>query len=303
MPALIVRRWRGLALAVCAAVLMLSPTSGPSAKARSIGPSPVEPNFELGARWTSAKVSKLVFDTSVTPHWMQSGDHFWYSYQTRDGRRFYLVDPVKKAKAPLFDHAKVAAALTSITRQPYDAQHLPFSTIKFRNDATFEFDVQVPRDAEIVSTKKKVTTSQQEQSDFRLKAEATGTGKAEATGVDDDDPQQQGQRGAGPGAPARTPPRTRTLRFEYDMASGRVTLNEDYTAPPPRPRWAAISPDEQTIVFARNHNLYVMDATNFAKAQKNASDTSIVETQLTTDGEEYYSYARSRQQDQQILEQ
>jgi Tol biopolymer transport system component len=64
-----------------------------------------------------------------------------------------------------------------------------------------------------------------------------------------------------------------------------------------------VSPDEQTVVFARNHNLYVMDAANFAKAQKNAGDTSIVETKLTTDGEEYYSYARSRQQDQQIQEQ
>ena len=47
----------------------------------------------------------------------------------------------------------------------------------------------------------------------------------------------------------------------------------------------------------------MMDAANYAKAQKNANDASIVETKLTTDGEEYYSYARSRQQDQQIQEQ
>ena len=55
-----------------------------------------------------------------------------------------MVDPLKKAKAPLFDHAKMAAALTSITRQPYDAQHLPFSNIKFKNDSVFEFDVSGP---------------------------------------------------------------------------------------------------------------------------------------------------------------
>ena len=77
------------------------------------------------------------------------------------------------------------------------------------------------------------------------------------------DPQQQGQRGAGPGAAARTPPRNRTLRFEYDMASGKVTLNEDYVAPAARPRWATLSPDEQTVIFARNHNLYMMDAANY----------------------------------------
>ena len=54
-----------------------------------------------------------------------------------------------------------------------------------------------------------------------------------------------------------------------------------------------LSPDEQTVIFARNHNLYMMDAANYAKAQKNANDASIVETKLTTDGEEYYSFART----------
>jgi dipeptidyl aminopeptidase/acylaminoacyl peptidase len=285
---------RGLVLALCVGIMVLSRASDPAAQTTSpTGPAPVTPNFDLGSRWTSAKVGKLVFDTSVTPHWLQAGGRFWYSYQTRDGRRFTLVDPVKKTKAPLFDHAKMAATLTSITRQPYDAQHLPFSTIKFKNDTVFEFDVSVPRDADIVTTKKKVTTSQDE-------PDASAFRRSDG---EDDDPQQQGQRGAGPGAAGRTPPRNRTLRFEYDLAAQKLTLNEDYVAPTARPRWASVSPDEQTIVFARNHNLYAMDAASFAKAQKNANDTSIVETKLTTDGEEYYSYARSRQQDQQIQEQ
>src|SRR5258707_9172583 len=137
---------------------------------------------------------------------MQPGDRSWYTYETGDGRGFYMVDPVKKAKSALFDHARVAAALTSITRQPYDAQHLPFSNIKFaKNDSVFEFEVQVPRDADIVTTKKKITTSAQDPDDQE----------------EDPQQQQQGQRGAGPGTPPRTPPRTRTLRFEYEMASGK----------------------------------------------------------------------------------
>ena len=161
MHQMFARGWRGLALALCAAVMLVSPSSRPVAQTPPIAaPAAVAPNFELASRWTSAKVGKLVFDTSVTPRWMQSGDRFWYTYQTRDGRRFYVVDPLKKAKAPMFDHAKVAAQLTAITRQPYDAQHLPFSNLKFaRNDSVFEFDVQVPRDADIVTTKKKITTT------------------------------------------------------------------------------------------------------------------------------------------------
>ena len=281
------RGWRGLALVLCAAVMFLSPASGPIAQtAPAAAPAPVTPNFALASRWTSSKVGKMLFDTSVTPRWMQTGDRFWYAYQTRDGRRFYIVDPLKRTKAPLFDHAKMAATLTAITRQPYDAQHLPFSNIKFaKNDAIFEFEVQVPRDADIVTTKKRITTTP-----------PAGGGDGPVT---DDDPQQG--RGAGPGTAARPPQRNRTLRFEYDMATAKVTLNEDYLAPPARPRWATMSPDEQTILFARNHNLYMMDAANYAKAQKTPNDPSIVETKLTTDGEENYSYARTQrgQDDQQ----
>jgi hypothetical protein len=110
------------------------------------------PNYDLAAQWTPDKVRKLVFDTSVMPRWLEKSDRFWYAYQTREGRRFMFVDPIKKTRAPLFDHAKLAASLTSITRIPYDAQHLPFSTVRFvRNDGAFEFDVQVPADAAIAA--------------------------------------------------------------------------------------------------------------------------------------------------------
>src|SRR5215813_3601170 len=121
-----------------------------------------KPNYDLASDWTSQKIGRLVFDTTVTPHWLETSDRFWYSYQTRDGRRFYLVDPIKKAKAPLFDHAKMAASLTAITRMPYDQQHLPFTTVRFiKKDTVFEFDVQVPRDADIATTPKKITTTEQ----------------------------------------------------------------------------------------------------------------------------------------------
>src|SRR5436190_13805630 len=102
----------------------------PSAQSPAASRTP-KPNYELAADWTSQKVGKLVFDTSVTPRWLETSDRFWYAYRTREGRRFSIVDPIKKSKAPLFDHAKMAATLTSITRLPYDVQHLPFSSVRF----------------------------------------------------------------------------------------------------------------------------------------------------------------------------
>ncbi len=126
-------------------------------------PSTPKPNYDLAAQWTSEKVSKIVFDTSVTPRWLESGERFWYTYQTRDGRKFYLVDPARKTRAPLFDHAKMAATLTAMIGQPYETQHLPFSNVRFVNkDTAFTFDVQVPRDlvinAKPTAAKPKITT-------------------------------------------------------------------------------------------------------------------------------------------------
>jgi dipeptidyl-peptidase 4 len=262
----------------------------------------LKPNYDLASEWTAQKVGRLVFDTTVAPRWLETGDRFWYSYQTRDGRKFYLVDPVKKSKAPLFDHAKMAATLTGITREPYDAQHLPFTTVKFvKKDTAFQFDVQVPRGVEIAKPKRPTTTDTQGGTKIAGEDEPAtpklGDGAASEGG-----PQGQRGRGAGPGRGAQAQ-RNRTLHFEYDMATGNLDLLDDDYRAPQRPRWASPSPDGTTIVFARNHNLFMMDAESFALAQKKADDPAIKETQLTTDGEEHYSYARSAREIQQELEQ
>jgi dipeptidyl-peptidase-4 len=275
-------------LALAVPTLILALTAGPVLQAQKQDSQPA-PNYDLAAQWTSQKVGKLVFDTSVTPRWLETSDRFWYAYQTREGRRFNLVDPVKKTKAQLFDHAKMAASLTSITRIPYDAQHLPFTSVRFvKNDTAFEFDVSVPADASINTPPKRPITTEQG---------SKGPGEDAL-----DEPQQRGGQGAQGGAPPRGP-RNRTLHFEYDLATARLTLMEDYKEEPRPPRWAAMSPDGKTIVFARSNNLFMMDADNYAKAIKKADDPSIVEVQLTTDGEENYSYGRSQREIQQQREQ
>jgi hypothetical protein len=78
-------------------------------------PARVAPNWELSERWSPAKIGKLLFDVSVTPHWFDQSDRFWYSFETTDGIRYWIMDPVKKAKTPLFDNAKVAMQLTLLT--------------------------------------------------------------------------------------------------------------------------------------------------------------------------------------------
>ncbi len=243
----------------------------------------VTPNWDLAARWTPARVGKLLFDTSVTPHWFETSDKFWYSYETTDGMRWWVVDPVKKGKSPLFDNAKVAAQLSLLTALPYDSQHLAIRNVKLaKKDTVLTFDVQVSKDAVIPNEEKKVEEKDEtNQEENQTQVQQGGRG-------------QGGRRGGGAAAANATPPETtRTIYFELELATGKVTRLDKFDAPPARPRWASsISPDKKTILFARGHNLFMMDAENYKKAQKNPGDTTVVETQLTTDGEEHFSYAR-----------
>jgi len=92
---------RAVRAAVGVSTLALAFAATPAIEAQK-APSQITPNYDLASAWTTQRVSKLIFDTSVTPRWLETSDRFWYSFQTREGRRFYLVDPVKKTKAPLF---------------------------------------------------------------------------------------------------------------------------------------------------------------------------------------------------------
>src|SRR3984885_13696028 len=245
-------------------------------------PAPVKQtkaNYELAAQWTPARMGKLVLESSVTPHWLDQGDRFWYTFENSKGRKFYIIDPVKKTRTFVFDPVKLAAQLTTATGMPYDSQHLPITTIRFvKNDTTIQFELVVPKDAVIPGEKKSTSTQ-------------TQTEAGNGNGQDQDPQQQQGGRGGGRGGPVANR-NEKILAFEYELATSKLTLLDE--RPPRKPAWASISPDEKTIVFSRNHNLYMMDAANYAKALKKADDPSIVEVQLTTDGVEDNGYGGGR---------
>jgi dipeptidyl aminopeptidase/acylaminoacyl peptidase len=240
---------------------------------------PVEPNYDLASRFLPDQVGKLVFDLAVTPHWFSESDRFWYSYQTTEGTRYYVVDPLKKSKTLLWDNSKVAAALSALTNFPYDAQHLPIKRLKLvEKDIRMRFEVEIRKNAVVPNEPKK----EKSQEDIEEQGKEGETKQAE----------QQGQTMQQAGPAAEKPEDTRKLYFEYDLATAKVTRLDNFEAPKKKAMWASISPDGKTVVFTRAHNLYMMDAENYAKAQKKVGDASVVETQLTTDGVEKYSYAR-----------
>lgn len=207
-----------------------------------------EPNYRQAARFSPKKLEKLIFTTSVDPHWLKQSDRFWYEYNTSNGKKWYLVDPKAASKRQLFDTEKLAAAITAIVKDPFDAQHLNIDSLRFVRDENWvQFEIK--------------SSLEEERKDSTAKKDAKKDKK--------------------------------TFYFEYNINNGQLVQLTDFKKPKRKPSWASISPDGQTILFARRFNLYQMDKANYEKALRNEDDSTIVETQVTNDGVEYFGFGES----------
>jgi dipeptidyl-peptidase-4 len=82
----------------------------------------------------------------------------------------------------------------------------------------------------------------------------------------------------------------KTFYFEYNLVTEQLTELVGFKKPKRKPFWANISPDEKTIVFGRNYNLFYMDKENYEKALKNEEDSTIVEHAISKDGIQNFSW-------------
>ena len=82
--------------------------------------------------------------------------------------------------------------------------------------------------------------------------------------------------------------------FSYDYPTRKLTHLKDQEEEPKRLMWGSISPDKKTVVYAKDMNLYKMSYEDYLKAKKNEKDSTIVEIQLTTDGQEDFGYGIPR---------
>ncbi|HEV3325832.1 MAG TPA: DPP IV N-terminal domain-containing protein [Puia sp.] len=222
----------------------------------------IRANYQAAARFSPKKLEKMIFSTQVDAHWLKKSTRFWYIYETTEGKKWYIVDPVKAEKKLMFDNDKLAAGISRIVKDPFDAKHLGLDSLKFiRDENWIQFEVKSTQD---VAKKDSAVTSTADSS--------TRTGK---------------RRGD---ATTAAKPEKKVFYFEYNLVDGTLNELKDYKKPKHKPNWASISPDSNTIVFGRHFNLYWMDKANYAKALKNEDDSSIVDHVLTTDGVENYSY-------------
>lgn len=225
-------------------------------------------NYRLAGRFAPYKMQKLIYSTSVQPKWIEGSERFWYEWETADGRFFYLVDPIQGTRTQIFDNDRIAAELTRITMDPWDGQHLPIRAIKFIDGNTLQFEVESSQDEEKEKAEEQIQEQDQEE-EVRKKDKI----------------------------------KKKVFHFEYTVSTRTLRELENWEEPDNHPSWANVSPDGETVIFARHHNLYMMSGESYrhildARRGKDGEEADeadeaveVEEIQLSADGEEHYSYA------------
>ena len=119
----------------------------------------VKANYASAARFSPKKLDKMVFSTAVDPHWLKKSDRFWYTYETPNGKNWFIVDPSKGEKRQLFNKERLASELSKIVKDPMDAQHLRIDSMRFVKDENWiQFEVQSTQDSVLKDTAAKKGT-------------------------------------------------------------------------------------------------------------------------------------------------
>ena len=86
----------------------------------------------------SRSVVGKVFHRTVTPNWLE-GDRFWYRHESSQQVQYMYVDPEAEEHRPLFDHARLANALTEVLTTEATASRLPLSQMQLDDSGSLSF--------------------------------------------------------------------------------------------------------------------------------------------------------------------
>ncbi|MCK9324975.1 MAG: S9 family peptidase [Bacteroidales bacterium] len=172
-------------------------------------------DFRAAERYSAENLGKMVGSTSVRPIYLNDSEQFWYSYKTGDGQFYWLVDPAKKTKEPLFDNYHLVSEVNQQIHKILNPLEPAIRKLEFKKDnKSFTFEVD-------------------------------------------------------------------SFKFEYTLKNHEIKVVDTIKKEKPKnDRWMNYNKDSTWIVFAKNHNLFLMKA----------DDPDSTEYQLTTDGELHYSY-------------
>ncbi|MBD3413515.1 MAG: prolyl oligopeptidase family serine peptidase [Candidatus Aminicenantes bacterium] len=102
-------------------------------------PTITKKDYQRAESFLPQNLRKIAYNMRVSPHWIHETSSFWYKAHTREGKKFWKVNPAQKQKLPAFDHQKLAEALSEQTEKDIASTELPFDHIEFVDSKTMEF--------------------------------------------------------------------------------------------------------------------------------------------------------------------
>ncbi len=210
------------------------------------------------------RVDGLVYNVVQTPTFIAGTPRLWYRKSVKGGNEFVLVDAVAKTKGPAFDHARLAAALSTAASGTYTAVTLPFATFVFVKDMqAIEFSI--------------------------------GAGGGAGGG---------GRRGGGPQGGGRPAPQWQCSLTDYTCTrgaaggwpaapgtqgcgQGRGAVRQGRALRARRRKQVRNSPDNKWQALIQNFNIYVRPVAGSARALRRRPGDAFM---LSTDGSEGNAY-------------
>ncbi len=125
--------------AAVAALLVLAPLA---LAAQPVPPAQMAERYRRAAAIQAQRNDGWLLNETIVPHWIPGTDQVWYVRQTPSGRRYLVVDAPTGAKSDLFDHDKLAAALTKATSKPASAENLKLAAVYADHDRNLQFTYQ-----------------------------------------------------------------------------------------------------------------------------------------------------------------
>ena len=181
-------------------------------------------NWKLANRFTNESLRPFLYSSSLNSVFINKSDRFWYSWRDSKGTRFWLVDPTKAKKEPLFDSAVMAGLLSEALSRPYDTTNLPITTVVFDE-----------KDEDIVRFTVENTRFEYSRKNETLK----NLGRVQQGQGGEGTPPGAGQGGRGRGGQGGPP------------QGGNQAAN-----------FRNYSPDRKFFAYAQDHNLYVVEVTD-----------------------------------------
>ena len=100
-------------------------------------------NYKLAEKFRLLEQNPIVkYSTEVRPTFINDTDCFYYSFTTREGKKYYYVNPKKKEKRLLFDTDELLSKIAAYTKKAYSSAdpYLSFTFMKDNETIRIDFD-------------------------------------------------------------------------------------------------------------------------------------------------------------------